>query len=400
MHPSGEYLYVVNSNFDSRYSPDYGGTVAVVNTDTLEIQPEQTAFIPSFGAEVELNAAATRAYVTARRGDTLVALDVSATEEGGAGAALTCPDDEGNASSDPTNCIIRRVPDTNDGVRVPADPFGVEVATVTRRNELDEEVAVDVVAMSHLASQDVSAVTIPEGRGGREAATIVAAPVINRSNTIERRPGTLEMYAAGRNSDRITVWSPYVNEMGRAEAIIVRRSVILNNVYDSVEARGVGFDEDGDTLYVATRRPDALHIFDIRPADAATGDGLVHELREVVPLGDEPSDLVFHRTAQGDPLIFVPCYNDRSIHVIDPQAGVVVREIELDESPYALVTEGGTFGHCEQPGQPCRGYVSLFADASLVSTSCDDSDEGCGSVAVIELDPTSERYLRVIAKIR
>ncbi|MEC9400453.1 MAG: hypothetical protein VX475_22690, partial [Myxococcota bacterium] len=26
LHPSGDYLYVVNSNFDSRYSPEYGGT--------------------------------------------------------------------------------------------------------------------------------------------------------------------------------------------------------------------------------------------------------------------------------------------------------------------------------------------------------------------------------------
>lgn len=396
LHPSGDYLYVVNSNFDSRYSPEYGGTVAVIDTESLEIRSEHTPYIPSYGGHIRLNEDATRAYVTARRGDSLVALDVSGSEDGGIGSALTCPGANGEPSSDPDNCIIRRVPDNEDGARVPADPFGLEVTRITRTNEDGERVPIDLINLSHLSGDAVTAIAIPDGEIA--GASLISAPLLDGSNQIRRRPGTLEMYAAGRRSNRVTVYLPYVNASGEVEALIVREDILLNNVTANVDARGIAFDEEGERLYVATRRPDALHVFQLRPEDPETGQGTRHELERVIPVGDQPSDVVVHKTPEGKELIFVPCYDERSIHVLDPETGVVLREIELDESPYAIAMDSAP-SRCVE-GTTCRAYVTLFADAAEVSTSCDDSGEGCGSVAIIELDPKSPRYLQVTTKIR
>lgn len=392
LHPSGDYLYVVNSNFDSRFDPEHGGTVAVVDTASLAIKPASSPYIPSYGGYISLNEDATRAYVTARRGDSVIALDVADAQ----GSELTCLGKDETPSAFPDDCIIRRVPDEADGARVAGDPFGLDVSTITRRNEAGETFDVDLISLSHLSVDKVTTIALP--RGELAAASLVSAPLLDGSNQVRRRPGTLEMYVAGRRSNRVSVYLPYVNTEGEVEAVLVRSTVTLNNVTSNVEARGLAFNQTGDELYVATRRPDMLHVFNIVPDDAETGGGTKHVLERTIPVGDQPSDVVVHRDAMGRELIMVPCYDERSIHVIDPKTGVLLRKIELDESPYQLVTDTSP-SRCV-PGASCRGYVSLFTDAPELSTSCDDSSSGCGSVAVIELDPASPRYLTVIAKIR
>lgn len=399
VHPTGEYVYVVNSNFDSRYNADYGGTVSVVDTNTLELLPDSSPYIPSYGAKIKLNEDSSRAYVTARQGDAVVALDVGVAAGAGLGSALTCPSEEGGRpSSDPTRCVLSRVPDTTDGAVMPADPFGLEVTTVSRTGEDGEALVVDVLSLSHISSDNVTAISLP----GRDlsAATLRRAGLIEGgANAIARRPGTLEMYVAGRTSNQITVFVPYLGDDGEVEALFARRRIPLNNVTNNVDARGIAFDASGEQLYVTTRRPDALHIFTLGPGDIEQGSGLNHELERVIPLGDQPSGLAIHEEPGGRRLVLVPCYDAQTIQVIDPATGVLVREIELDESPYDIALDATPY-RCAAPGRPCRGYVSLFADSARISASCDQLDQGCGSVAVLELDPASPRYLQMIAKIR
>ena len=105
-----------------------------------------------------------------------------------------------------------------------------------------------------------------------------------------------------------------------------------------------------------------------------------------------------HEPDYADALLYVPSYGDRTIQVIDPQRGIVLDAITLDERPYGMVIDPVTT-RCRFAGDVCRGYVSLFSDTASASTSCDDGDAGCGAVAVIDLDPASPRYHQVIAKI-
>ncbi len=387
LHPDGEFLYVVNSNFDSRYSPELGGTVSVVNTNTREVLAQSSPYIPSFGGHIQLNESATRAYVATRTGDHLVVLDIGERDGLGAGSDLSC-----DGAADATACALNRIPDVRDAPELARDPFGLEVVTVNRGG-----VSVDVVAMSYLTGNLVSAVSFPQQ--DRSAATMVSAPLLNGGNQIAVRPGTLEMYVAGRSTNQVAVFLPYINPDGEAEAIFARRTITLNTLASNVDARGIAFDASGDYLYVSTRRPDALHIFRVLPENAEDGSGLIHQLEHTVPLGDSPAEVYVHQVPGGGELVFVPCYDEKNIHVIDPRLGVVTAIIELDETPYEFIAERAPV-HCGQPGERCLGYVSLFTDSAELSTSCDESGEGCGSVGVIDLDPASERYLQLISKIR
>lgn len=387
LHPSNNYLYVVNSNFDSRYSPERGGTVSVVDTNTNTILAQSSPSIPSFGGHIALNDDATKAYVAARTGDNLVVLDIEDRAGLGPGSSLSC-----GGSDDGTECALHRIPDIKDAPELASDPFGVEVVTVMR-----DEVPVDVVAMSYLTGNLVSAVSLP--RGDRASATMVSAPLLSGGNQIARRPGTLEMYVSGRSTNQVAVFLPYINNNGDAEAIFARRTLTLNTLSTNVDARGIAFSTNGDRLYVSTRRPDALHIFKVLPASAEDGSGIIHQLEHMIPLGDSPAEVYLHQVPGGGELVFVPCYDEKNIHVIDPALGVVKSIIELDETPYEFVAETAP-SRCGAPGERCLGYVSLFTDSPELSTSCDDSGEGCGSVGVIDLDPASSRYLQLISKIR
>lgn len=409
LHPNARYLYVVNSNFDTTYDEDLGGTVAVIDTDTLEVLGTGSPFIPSFGGEIALSPDATRAYVAARRGNSLVALDVAPS-----GSALGCGQEQGGAwslRSDTTDCVVRALGEEDGAAVVPADPFGVNVTRVERGGN-----PFDLVSTSHLRGDRVATMSLRASRSAIDlgggvgdgqvsaisaiaSATLASAPLLEGSNAVTQRPGTLEMYAAGKNTNTIGVFVPFVNDLGEAEAIVRRGYVNLNNLSSVVDARALTFDPAGERMFVVTRRPDALHVFRIVPEDPETGAGVDHQLERVVPLGDQPADVVLHRSPSGRDLLYVTCYDSQSIQVIDPDTGVLVDEIDLDAQPYTLVIDQDTL-RCRFSGDRCRAYVTLFSDAKSSSQSCDDSDDGCGAVGVIDLDPASPRYHQLIAKVR
>lgn len=409
MHPNGRFLYVVNSNFNARYLPEAGGTVAVVDTHSLEIRDESTPFIPSFGGGIELNSDATRAYVPAREGNSLVSLRVS--ERSGtapAGGALYCLDDEGEPTSDPANCVMQEIPTHDSEARLATDPFALSVTTL-RRTEPDSgrEIPVDVVGLSYLGSNQVSSISIPDRSLAN--ASLQSASVVAGGNAIARRPGTLNYYVAGRSSNVVARFSPFLNfretsNFGEVQALFKQGELTLNRSRSrsgtiTVDARGVAFDESGDRLYTVTRRPDALYIFDLVPSNRRTASGLDHKLTATVPLSNNPSDVIVHRTPEGRRLLYVPSYEDEAIDVVDVEARTLVDQIELDASPYDMVVDTSP-NRCGAPGETCRAYVSLFQDTRKRSGTCGPEASRCGSVAVIDLDPASSRYHGVIRKIR
>jgi DNA-binding beta-propeller fold protein YncE len=387
LHPSGRYLYVVNSNFDVRYRGDQGGTVSVIDTETLEHLSNGSAFLPSFGSYIKLNADASKAYVATRHENEVIVLDVRED-----GRLLACS--RGEEANQTTECAIGRVPDTRDGARIALDPFGLEVATITRRHpETGADTLVDVVNLSYLRGNLVTTLTFP----GQEfsSVTMQNASLLAGGNQIKRRPGSLDFYVAGRATNFVGIFQPYVNEVGEVEAIVRRGTIELSRAIESVDARGLAFSEDGQHLYVATRRPSALHVVAVdRTA------GLRHEVVDVIPLRRRATDVVVHRTHRGRELVYVPSYAEGTIEVIDPAARAIVDVIEVGRSPYQLVIDRSE-DRCRAPGQLCRGYVTLFDDTGRQGSTCSDSpDESCGAVAVIDLDPDSPRYHQVLKKIR
>ena len=388
LHPDGRFLYVVNSNFDTRYTPDQGGSLTVIDTQTQEILPGAGPYLPSFGGNIRLNADASKAYITSRHNSSIVALDVADD-----GASAYC----GVArSADPTTCTRTRVPEVSGGAPIPADPYGLDVVTIERSIGGTTR-PIDVLGLAHLRGSEVTAISIPDQE--LSAASLKNASLIQGAGAIAHRPGTLDFYAVGRNTNALVVFAPYLNATGEVEAIVRRTSFALNHTSTQVDGRGVAFNAAGDRLYVVTRSPDVLLVYQLIAEDEATGAGLSHQLVRSIPLEDSPSNVVVHQSADGRELLYIPCYSANAIQVVDPQAGVVLDTIRLDAQPADLTIERAP-NACRFPGDRCRAYVTLFADSPSRYERCEEGTSGCGAVGVIDLDPASPRYHQLTTKIR
>lgn len=386
MHPEGRFLYVVNSNFDLLYRDELGGTVSVYDTEEGEFLPDATPFIPSFGGHIALNQDATQAYVTSRRADELTVLSVADQGQG-----LYC-EVGGEPEADTRPCTTNRIPDSRDGATIPTDPFGIAVGHVERVRGEDLH-GFDTVHMSHLAGREVTSATFSDDTFA--GATMASAGLIEGGGAqIRIRPGTEEVYVAGRGADRVDGYSPYINDRGEVEAIVRGDSVQLTGGSASTDARGLDFDDDGDWMYVATRSPSALHIVGM---DDAAGPEVVNS----IPLESRPSEVHFHRGADGVDRIYVPSYGNGTVAVVEPGREAVVDTIEVGRSPYSMAFDP-TGPHCRETGERCRGYVTLFdaaADGADTFSRCGEEDERCGRVAVIDLDPESDDFHTVIDTI-
>ncbi|TDP62638.1 hypothetical protein [Bradymonas sediminis] len=394
-HPDGQYFYVVNSNFDARYRPNAGGSVSVIDANTLEIRDAHSPYLPSFGSNIVLNDDATRAYVTARAQNSVVAFNVASD-----GSALYCNDSQGQATSNPAACIINPALEKNASATVPDDPFDLAVFSVDR----PEVGTVDVVNLAHLAGTQVSSIALP----GRDlsGANIQSAPLLRGASAITQRPGTRDLYVAGRRTNQIAIYQPYINDLGKVEALLARGSFALNNEAEMIDARAIVFEDDGQRFYVLSRNPNALYIVDVVPADPATGAGRAHRIVGSIPLRSQPGGMALHTTPQGQRLAYITSAQDRSIQVLDLESRTILDEILLSAEPYDIVIEPRISG-CATAEQRCRAFVTLFSDTPKSDQKCSDAGGGCGSVAVIDINPLHRdtelpelsRYHSVIKKI-
>lgn len=398
VNPNGRFLYVVNSNFDTRYLESVGGSLSVVDLDTLRLLPDNGPYLPSFGGFVGLSGDARRAYVTSRNQNTVIALGVAPD-----GSSVYC-DDGVSPTSNPSACSMSRVPDQSGAARIPDDPYALDVATIPWTNADGETFDIDLVNIAHLRGESVTSIALPQTDGvvsGRNtAASSKSAAVISGGSAVARRPGTRDIYVGGRNSREVVAYYPYLApDTGAVQAIVRRTSIPLGNLGQSVDTRGLAFAPDGNTLYVVTRAPSAVHVVDLGPSNAETGTGTTHKAITSFPVARNPSGITVHTTATGETLLYVPSFAEEMIEVYDPKARALVSRIELGAQPYQFVVDAGP-SHCI-PGGRCRGYVTLFNDLPKASGTCQENrTDPCGSIGVIELDPTSPRYHQLIGKVQ
>lgn len=385
MHPDGRFLYVVNSNFDLRFRDDQGGTVTVIDTETGEILDEASPYVPSFGAHIALDDEAETAWVSSRESNELTMLSIAEHGQG-----LFCEAEDGEQLADTRPCTTGRVPDTRSGTRIPQDPFGVAVDEVERVDEEDEELkSFDIVHLSHLVGSNVTSISFPDG--AIAGASMRSAGLVEEGGTqLEIRPGTEEVWVAGRRSNRVDAFRPFVNARGEVEALVRAGSFRLSERDRSVDARGLAFGEDGDWLYVATRNPAALHLVGME----ATEDGRPQVVNSI-PLEHRPSQIEYHQGADGVDRLYIPSYRHGTVEVVEPHREAVVDTIDVGRSPYVMTTDPSP-AHCTDPGERCQAYVSLFDAGPDGDSQCDDGAEQCGQVAVLDLDPASETYHTVI----
>jgi hypothetical protein len=352
----------------------------VVDTETGEILSGGTPYVPSYGGHLRLNEDATKAFVTSRFNNEVTVLTVAAQ-----GQALYC-EVEGEPAADSRPCQVTRLPDVRGGNRLAIDPFGLAVTRAIRTIGGEEQVF-DLVHVSHLRGEQVSSMSFPEGE--IPGASLQSAALVSGGNQVVNRPGTQDLYVAGRSDNVVAAYRPYINENGQVEAIVRREVIELARREDRVDARGIGFDETGDWLYVATRRPNALHVIGME-----AGANRTPRVVRSIPLEQNPSELVVHEGADGVRRIYIPSYRHGLIQVVDAEQEAVVDVIEVGRNPYHMVVDSPV--HCRVPGERCQAYVSLFDVRAEEDRRCQEGDESCGRIAVLDLDPASETFHTVI----
>ncbi|MBN1947341.1 MAG: beta-propeller fold lactonase family protein [Bradymonadales bacterium] len=354
VHPEGRYLYVVSSNFDVSYRHDRGGTVAVVDTDVLEILPETTMTIGSFGSQTVLSEDARRLYVAVRGDDSVVRLNVSAS-----GRSLRCEE-----RLDGLPCRL-----TN----LAADP----VALVVDQFEADLEVggltAIELIVTSHLQSAAISAISIKNGDPSTEVR--LSTDLIAGGSAIAINPRNGYYYAVGRFSGQIRSFWPVVGREGDIAAIYGLGSVSLSNPLGTYDARDIVFAPDGNRAFVAVRNPNAILVIDTSPSDPLYGGGSRDLLIDQIDLAKTPTALAYVEDELG-PALYVAEYGADQLTVVDPDNCLVVDHFEVGDGPSRMAVD---------QTRHQRIYVTLFNE---------------DAVAVVDIDPNSPTYRSTVAKIQ
>jgi hypothetical protein len=142
-------------------------------------------------------------------------------------------------------------------------------------------------------------------------------------------------------------------------------------------ARYLAVAPDGSRLFVAFRLSSTVVVIDISQSNTAQSQGYV---LAKIPVGASPSDVELVPATDTTPeLLYVSCFADNRVDVVDPSIGIVIDTIRTGEGPFGLAyVDNDDIGIR-------RLYVTNFYSHSL---------------GVIELDPTSPYYHSQVAEIR
>lgn len=168
----------------------------------------------------------------------------------------------------------------------------------------------------------------------------------------------------------------------------------------SSDFRGIAFGRDPERLYVASRAPSSVSALRVRDEQGVRS----YDPLWVASACSEPSVMVLgpnlqrlHPLAQ---LIYVVCFGDSRILVIDADLGESVGEIQTGRGPNSLLLDVGTQrpcvadSTCEDLDEVCRGTVCLNRHPrAFVANFLENT------IGIIDLDPASRSYLNMRARI-
>ena len=370
--PAGDYVYVVNTNFDLAF---VAGNVVAVDVETHKIVPESSVQVNTFGAEIavhEVGGTATGLYVTSREGNTLTWIEVSRDDATGS-PRLACSEEGAEEGRQPTCNGGKYVfGGLDEELHTGADPFGVAVVPPAG----DQPGWVMTVAF-----QGTMAV-FRIGKGGRPEFKR-HVNLTSGSYGVAVHPVTRAVYATSKLAN--VIFSVDVDEVAPApnapegtEATVeasAKTAVVISNPTTGRDfGRGVAFNEAGTMAFVAYRTPPSLMVVDTTIDDSGVP---ANRIISAIPLGDGPAAVSVARSgSDGRELVYVTLYNADQVAVIDPSRMEVLELIEVGDGPFDITV-------IQRDGLK-RAYVTLFEDHTL---------------GVIELDPKSPFYHQEIARI-
>lgn len=201
----------------------------------------------------------------------------------------------------------------------------------------------------------------------------------------------------------------------------------------SQDVRSIVFERSGDRAYLALFQPPALAVVDTRLRGGGSSIP-INQVSAVVNLCAGPSRQVIAkipRYSMGQVVmttrVFVTCYLSGQVAEIDPDTGELIGTVQAGRGPLSIALN---FGSDETPTalgysgaiDPCADPLSTATDANRVGVSCPGAGAdirprpfGPGqpqlpprafvsnyldnTISVIDLDPRSPSYRRMVARI-
>jgi hypothetical protein len=385
----------------------------IVNCSEAQfIQDDATIEIGSFGGAIQLQAfagagvsgLARRLFMAVRAEPSITYADVTISPDG-AKVTMRCTGERSDTTPPPKNAFcddkwrIRRPGGATPGaLELPQEPHVLALDAVHGALFVGH---LTVMANAQVEGGGVSAVDIcnpehdnPVRFAGLARTTFLPASLSQAVATLSpadpSRPST-ELYATARYSAAISGMvfrdpeSAACDNTGppAAEArdlTLVPSEHFFSSAFlpNGTDVRGILFLSDGSRAFVlhrndadTTSNPAAIAVLDRRPLADGTPANQPVALLQVC---NGPSSLQMHDAGRGD-RIFVTCYDDGQIYVVDPIALVVSAIIEAGVGPTSLVFS---------PREKGVGYVASFANSHL---------------SVIDFRPGSPTENRVLLRI-
>ncbi len=251
---------------------------------------------------------------------------------------LTCTTAQGFAICDDNH---RLTEDDNDAAlaELPAEPFDVFVDSLNQ-----------FAMVTHLSTGDITLVDSPAD--GSAVITDIAQGLfeedpltgIEGSTALAgRTPGSFDdtVYVTARSEGRVQMMTVGHPVNGSSPFLIPGNYFFLDdvgsNAGESEDTRVVLFSPDGNTMYLANRLPPTLQVFDTS-ATAQSGFP-ANNLLSSTAVCEEVSTGTLVQATDGT-RVYLSCFQDGEIYVVDPTNGGSVIDVITSEGngPYSIAT--------------------------------------------------------------
>ncbi len=358
--PSGKQVFALGANFDRQYRAGRMRTIDTA-TDRFLVDKQGAAIateVPSFGGSFALDPVAdptsTVAFhllVPSRDDDSLSVLDVghaTPTTMDCNADALTgiCGDNHRIAGTtgvfpvgdDPIAVALSDGPDGRRRVHIAAANNGqLSLFDYDPKEQPINLRALDVVSM-------------PAGLN-----SIVISPLSQRAYVTTTRAAAIQTY---RIDPGPSVDKPWL--IAQEPSIVLPASPVTDY------GRGMAFSSDYSRLYVAWRSPASLNILDVVPDASGVPN---NRLVDTIVIGNQPSALAVAPTGPGGrDLVYVSCYGDGAIWVVDPVERTSIARIPMrlgihEPGVDATIVRGSPFSLAavNVPNRGWQLYAALFS---------------------------------------
>jgi len=183
------------------------------------------------------------------------------------------------------------------------------------------------------------------------------------------------VYVGSRSEDRIQMLTVGRPPNGASPYIVPGNYFFMNVVGSasggSFDTRSIRFSPTGDRMYAINRKPPSLQVFDtsLGPTGFPLNRGIA-----ATDICRQASTLAVMDSGDGD-RAYISCFQDGQLYIVDPRGLSTVEDIVLvGRGPYSVVASP----------QHKKVYVTNFLE---------------DTVAVVDVNPTSPRYNRVVLRI-